>query len=114
MLDRSKALLWDVQHAIHDVQVFLKGVDEETYVASPLLCAAVERKLQIVGEACMQLSKAAPQTASAIPSLRQIVGFRNVLVHGYAVVESTTVYEIATQRLPELEAVVGQLLLDKD
>jgi uncharacterized protein with HEPN domain len=109
-VDRSKALLWDVQNAIKEVNAFLSGLSEESYVNSPMARAAVERKLQIIGEALAKLSKTDPEIASSIPDIRQIIGFRNVLVHGYAVIENVTVYEIATQRLPQLEAIVTKLL----
>ncbi len=97
-------------NAIGEIDTFLTGLDEEGYLDSPMARAAVERKMQIIGEAFMQLTKLDPATAAQIQDVRQIIGFRNVLVHGYAVVESRTVYEIAIQRLPELEIVVHRLL----
>jgi uncharacterized protein with HEPN domain len=109
-VDRTKALIWDVQNAILDVNTFLSGHDEESYLRAPMLRAAVERKLQIIGEALSKLSKIDPDMAREFPDIRQIVGFRNVLVHGYAIVESTTDYEIATQRLPELQSIVRKIL----
>ncbi len=113
-MNRSKALLWDVLYAIEEIDSFLLELDETTYLNTPMARAAVERKLQIVGEALARISKIDAESANRIPDIRQIVGFRNVLVHGYAIVESTTVYEIATQRLPELERIVRKLLAGQE
>ena len=46
----------------------------------------------ILGEARAQLAKADAATAARIPDLREIVAFRNILVHGYAVVEHEIVW----------------------
>ena len=56
-----------------------------------MLRSAVERQFEIVGEALSQLAKAAPELAAQIPDLPRIVAFRNILRHGYAVVDNTIV-----------------------
>jgi uncharacterized protein with HEPN domain len=46
--------------------------------------AAVERVLEVCGEALNQLYRIAPAVAEKIPHARGIIGFRNILAHGYA------------------------------
>ena len=46
--------------------------------------AAVERVLEVCGEAMNQLQRNAPAVAEKIPHARDIIGFRNILAHGYA------------------------------
>ncbi len=48
--------------------------------------------------------------AAGIPDVPRIIGFRNILVHGYAAIDDATVWEIATVRLPALAAVAESLL----
>lgn len=72
--------------------------------------SAVERKFEIIGEALGQLAKANPDLAACIPHLSQIVAFRNQLIHGYARVDHSTVWEVIEQFLPQLKTVVGELL----
>ena len=72
--------------------------------------SAVERKFEIIGEALGQLAKANSDLAARIPHLSQIVAFRNQLIHGYARVDHSTVWEVIAQSLPQLKIVVGERL----
>jgi uncharacterized protein with HEPN domain len=101
-----RAYLWDVREAAQNVESFLADVSLETYASSVLLRSAVERQLEIIGEALGQMSKVAPEIAAGIPELRRIVAFRNLLVHGYAVVNHEIVWRTAREKLPDLRAAV--------
>ena len=79
--DRA-AFLWDMQQACSAIDRFVDGVVLERYTADLLLRSAVERQLQNIGEALSQLSKLDAELAARVPRQRQLVGFRNVLVHG--------------------------------
>jgi uncharacterized protein YutE (UPF0331/DUF86 family) len=52
----------------------------------------VERVLEVRGEALNQLYRIAPAVAEKIPHARDIIGFRNILAHGYAELDHTKVY----------------------
>jgi uncharacterized protein with HEPN domain len=102
--------LWDAREASAAIGEFVAGLDVASYSASELVRSAVERKFEIIGEALNQLSKAAPVLADRIPDLRRIVGFRNVLIHGYALVDHRTVWEVVSTSLPELRRSLDDLL----
>jgi uncharacterized protein with HEPN domain len=106
----TRAYLWDVRQAADAILEFIAGIDLKTYTETQVIHAAVERKFQIIGEALNQLSKAAPDLAASIPDLPRIVTFRNVLIHGYAVVEHPRVWRIIQESLPPLRAKVVALL----
>ena len=107
-----RAFLWDVEQAANAIVAFTAGLDEAGYVANPLVRAAVERQFEIIGEALNRLSKAAPELAVRVPDLREIVSFRNVLIHGYASIDHAKVWRIAETPLPRLREVVGVLLAE--
>lgn len=102
--------LWDAASAAEQARSFAKGCSLDDYLANAMLRAAVERQFEIIGEALNQLSKAAPEIASAIPDLPRIVAFRKILVHGYATVDDALVWQVLTERLPELQRVMRELL----
>lgn len=109
-----RALLADVLEAARSVERFREGIDLDDYRADELTRAAVERKLEIAGEALNRLSREYPGLAARIPDIARIVGFRNVLAHGYEVVDDEIVWDAITIDLPQLAAAVEALLAELD
>lgn len=107
-----RAFLWDVRESALAIQSFTAGMDVAAYTGNAMAQAAVERKFEIIGEALNQLAKLDTSLAARIPDLAQIVAFRNQLIHGYATVNVTTVWNIAQNALPSLLQAV-QALLDE-
>ena len=105
-----RAFLWDVQEAGKAIANFTSGLDAAAFAAHPMAQASVERKFEVIGEALNQLAKHHPQIAPRIPDIAKIVAFRNVLVHGYASVDMSTVWNTVQSSLPRLMANVQQLL----
>ena len=114
MRPEASALLWDARKAAGLVAHFVSARTWDDYESDPMLRSAVERQFQIIGEALNKLSRVDPETATAIPDLPRIVAFRNVLVHGYAVIDNELVWEVATSRLPDLSATLDGLLGSSD
>ena len=56
------------------------------------------------------LYKVAPTIAERIPDPRDVIGFRNILAHGYAEVDHNKVYDIAVRHAPDLLAAVKDAL----
>ena len=102
--------LWDVREAALAIETFVAGLDGAGYAASELVHSAVERKFEVIGEALNQLSKAHAALAQRVPHLPQIVGFRNQLIHGYALVDHDTVWGVIQHSLPDLRRAVDGLL----
>ena len=87
-------------------------MSREAYVGDSRTQAAVERKFEIIGEALNRLHQTHPEIAARIPPLREVVSFRNLLIHGYAAVVPDRVWDYAENDLPELRKLV-QALLDE-
>lgn len=105
-----RAYLWDVQQAARRISKFLSSHDINSYLADELVRSAVERQFEIVGEALAQLAKAAPEVAAKVPHCREAIAFRNLLIHGYAGIDSSQVWRIAQSNLPALAQAVNALL----
>jgi uncharacterized protein with HEPN domain len=102
--------LWDAQRAVDRLRQFSDGKTFADYQADAMLRSAVERQFEIVGEALNQLSKEDETLAAQIPELPRIVAFRNILIHGYADVDDNLVRQVVTDKLPELDGVLAELL----
>lgn len=70
---------------------------------------AVLRNLQTLAESAKRVSAPLQATHSEVP-WRQIVGFRNVLVHDYLGVNLERIWSIVQQGLPELRAQIASIL----
>lgn len=110
----SRALLWDASRAAERIAAFTLGMSFQTYCESELTRSAVERQLEILGEALKRLRDKDISTAGKVPDLHRIIGMRNVLVHGYATVDDEVVWRAATERVPELRPTFQNLLGDPD
>jgi len=106
----SRKYLWDAAGAADRVVEFVADRTFEDYAANAMLRSAVERQFEILGEALAQMAKKDPETAQAIPELRRIVAFRNVLIHGYATVDDKLVWGVIEGHLPALRATLRRLL----
>jgi uncharacterized protein with HEPN domain len=72
--------------------------------------SAVERQFEILGEALAQLARLDATLAAKIPDLSEIVAFRNVLIHGYALIDRARVWRAVQDDLPALRAALDDLL----
>jgi len=75
-----------------------------------LLRSGVERQFEVIGEALRQMREIEPGLVDRITEARRIIGFRNVLIHGYASVSNKTVWDVLTADLPHLRREVDELL----
>ena len=69
----------------------------------------MERKCEIIGEACNRLSLRDEGVFEKITHAPQIIGFRNRLIHGYDAVDHAIVWDVVKNKLPLLKAEVDSL-----
>ncbi len=110
MQDEALKLLMDIREALIDIDTFTLGLNLEGYVSDPLRRAAVERKFEIIGEACNRLSIRDEETFEKITHASQIIGFRNRLIHGYDAVDHAIVWDVLKNKLPFLRDEVDWLI----
>jgi uncharacterized protein with HEPN domain len=104
----------DALDAAEAIQAFVTGRTEEDYGRDRLLRSAIDREFEVVGEALNRLRRDDAAVAARIPDLAEIVGFRNVLIHGYDIVDRSTVWKAITVEIPLLVASVAGLLAERD
>jgi len=98
---RDQALLQDMKAAATNIQTFITGCTLEEYHKNILIQSAVERQLEIIGEAARKVSGKIQEGHPEIP-WRGIIGQRNVLAHGYGSIDDEKIWVIASIRIPEL------------
>ena len=102
MTDQGKKYLTDFIHAIDLIESFTSGISSyDEYIADLKTQSAVERQLGIIGEAINKFEKNFPD--SILNNARQIVGFRNRLIHAYDTVDPSIIWAIIKKHLDPLK-----------
>lgn len=102
MTEKSKKYLSDILMAIDLIEKFTVDIiDFNIYQNDLKTQSAVERKLAIIGEALNQLKKIEPDLE--IEHAKQIIGFRNRLIHAYDSIDNSIVWAIINRHLKKLK-----------
>jgi uncharacterized protein with HEPN domain len=109
MTIEEKKLLTDIISCISSIDEHLEErriLDE--YINNKTKRRAVERELEIIGEAVSKLLKINPDIS--ISYARQIVDLRNKVIHSYDNVNDIVIWSIIMNHLPTLKAEVELLM----
>ncbi len=102
MLDGAKAVVeFMTDRTVHD------------YLTNRMLRNAVERNVEIIGEAAGRVSKEFRETTPDIP-WKQIIAQRNVLIHEYGEIKHELVWKVATEHVPELKRKLERLISENN
>jgi len=107
--ERDAAYVWDMLNAARLARELLEGVSREAYLRERMRQLALERALELLGEAARRVS-AAFQSAHPEVDWRRIVGQRNVLAHEYGAIDQERLYRTGIENLPRLIAVLERVL----
>ena len=101
--------LLDILNSIESIENYL-GEDRNFthYESNKLLRRAVERELEIIGEATNRILKL--DVNLAISHARRIVDLRNFVIHSYDSIDNVIIWGIVVNDLPLLKEQVVQLL----
>ncbi len=91
------------------VKQFVAGRAFADYDTDEQLRSAVERKFEIMGEALNRIRRDEPEVLQRIRDHRDIISFRNILVHGYDTIDDRIVWGIVEEDLDDLLADIEQL-----
>lgn len=98
MNERDELRLRHILDAAERVLGYLSGVERDQFLGNRMLQDAVIRNLEIIGEACVNLT---PEFRDAHPDIpwQKASGIRNRLVHGYFDVDLGVVWQTATDSI---------------
>jgi len=105
-----KVWLFDILNSILEIESFVdfEETNFQDYSSEVKTKRAVERNLEIIGEAINRISK--KDENLEITDKRKIISVRNRIIHGYDQVSDELIWSIITQYLPVLEKEVRQYL----
>lgn len=101
--------LWDMLDAALAIKDFVNTKTPQHYLANRMLRGAVERHLEIIGEAARRVSDSFKEQHLEIP-WRKIIGQRNVLAHEYGEIRHERIWNVAVHDIPTLIEAIHTLI----
>lgn len=107
------AKLWDMLDACDRIARFISGRSQADFRTDDLLRSAIERQIEIVGEAARGVSEV---FKSAHPEIawRPIMAQRHILAHEYGEIEPDRIWRVASVHVPILAIQLRPLLPARD
>ena len=112
MTDRRPKLLHDIRNCGLAIQAFVQGRTRADYEQNLMFRSAVERQFEIIGEATRRLTVVDAAFAVRIDQSSDIISFRNMIAHGYDVLDNSIVWGVIEDDLPRLMTSVNTLLAE--
>ncbi|MBP6022940.1 HepT-like ribonuclease domain-containing protein [Ferruginibacter sp.] len=105
----DKIRLQHILDAIEEIQKYLTSADFEIFLKNSMMRFACIKQMEIIGEASNHLSAELKSKFSDV-EWSQIVGMRNVFAHEYFGIDSSLVWEIIKNDIPELKGKIQHIL----
>jgi uncharacterized protein with HEPN domain len=99
--ERDAALLWDMLRYARVVERLVAGKTLEDYERDEALRLAVERGIEIIGEAARSVSDHTKRIHSEIP-WRPIIAQRHILAHEYGEIVNAKIWKVASEHVRSL------------
>ena len=103
-----------VIEAIENIEIILEGVSFEDFSKSLEKKLAIERLLEIIGEATNHISDKVLYNSKTSSPWSKIISTRNLISHEYFRVDETLLYQIATKEMVPLKKDIQTVLKDLD
>ncbi|HSC94326.1 MAG TPA: HepT-like ribonuclease domain-containing protein [Burkholderiales bacterium] len=110
--DRDPAHLWDMLQAARDAAGIVADVTRENFLGDRMRMLALERSLELVGEAARRVSDSLRKKHPGIP-WKEMIGLRNILAHDYGRIDHDKLFTTAEKEIPKLIRQLEGLQTDK-
>ncbi len=105
-----KKHLFDILEAARDIEEYTGSLEYSSFIKNSMVQAAVERKFQIIWEALNRIKRLDNSVLRGISEHQRIIAFRNIIVHGYDVIDSEIIWDAIKKHLPKLKEEAERLL----
>jgi len=105
----DKIRLQHIIDAINEIQEYLKESNFTIFLENSMMRFACIKQMEIIGEASNHITTALKSKFSEI-EWAQIVGMRNVFTHEYFGIDSSLVWQIIMNDIPELKEKIENVL----
>ncbi len=105
----DRVYLVHILEAMEQIELYVQGLNHDTFMQTRLIQDGVIRQLEIIGEATKNLSDATRNNSPEVP-WRDMAGMRDILIHQYFGVDMSAVWDTVMQDIPELKKYMVKLI----
>lgn len=111
---RALKYLLDIESIISEIEQIIVRVENnfDNYKSDFVVKRAVERELEIIGEAVRKLLEADPKLT--LENSKKIIGLRNIISHAYDSVEDELIWSILQKNIPLLKTEIQKIRNEHD
>ena len=111
MDERVMKYLIDIDNSIAEIESYFQNIPKEfnSYRQNTMLKRAVERNLEIIGEAVRRYSKET-KPIHKITEAKSIISLRNLVIHAYDSVSDENIWAVLINHLPKLKSEIQDLM----
>ena len=102
LVERDLSYLVDIFDCVEDVITYTSNVSIHDFERDKMRRLAVERQLEVIGQAANRVTKGGQEQLSQIP-WSQMIGLRNKLAHDYGDILAKRIWDIARLSIPQLK-----------
>jgi uncharacterized protein with HEPN domain len=110
--DEDRTLIMDMLDSASAAIEMCRGMSFPEFETDRRTRRAIEREIEIIGEAARKVTEATQNSAPQIP-WRKIIAQRHVLAHEYGEIQYELIWKLVQDRLPELVALIQPLLANE-
>jgi uncharacterized protein with HEPN domain len=116
MDERILKWLYDIKLAIEEIDSFFIEEQKDFFIYrnNLMLKRAVERNLEIIGEAVNRVISRDNSFTDIISDSKAIIGLRNQVIHAYDNISDENIWSILTSHLPKLKLEVDSLIKENE
>ncbi|MEO5777404.1 MAG: HepT-like ribonuclease domain-containing protein [Flavobacterium sp.] len=116
MDERILKWLYDIKLCIEEIDSFFQKEEKDffKYRNNLMLKRAVERNLEIIGEAINRIITRDNSFTEKISNAKAIIGLRNQVIHAYDNISDENIWSILTNHLPKLKGEVDALIKENE
>ncbi len=108
-MHRDREYFLDILEAARLAISYVSGKTKEDFLKDTQCQDAVIRRLEVIGEAARRISDGTIQRFPLLP-WREMIGMRNVMIHGYDDIDLVVVWKTVTDDIPRLVDSLEEIL----
>lgn len=114
MDERILKWLFDIKFALDEIESYFEGTEKNfaEYQKNIMLKRAIERDLEIIGEAVSRILKKDETYEKEISDSKAIIGLRNQVIHAYDSISDENIWSIIINHIPKLKKEINKLIVE--